>query len=65
MKTKAHYAMLLMNEIAPTIIPRIRLAQMLRRARQRKTEIRKTNHSITISDLKAFFWPVNQFNQMA
>lgn len=49
--------MLLMNEIVPTMIPRIRIAEMLWRARKRKALIRKVNQSITIGDLRAIFSP--------
>jgi len=39
MKTKAIYAMLLMNEVVPTLVPRIRIAEMIRRARKRRASI--------------------------
>jgi len=65
MKTKAVYAMLLMNEVAPTIVPRIRIAEMIHRARKRKASIRWYNHSIMIADLKAFFFPTQSQSVVA
>lgn len=52
--------MLLMDGFISTFIPRARLAEMIHRARKRKASIMKTNHSITIGDLKALFFPAQQ-----
>lgn len=65
MKTKAIYAMLLMNEVVPTLVPRIRIAEMIRRARKRRASIRWSNHSVLIADLKAFFFPLQSQSVVA